>query len=459
MNFDAVQLWLTQHPDWILGCIFGVSFFESLAMVGLLSPGIALLFVAGTAAGGAHIPYWQVLTAAYAGTVGGDLLSYVLGARFHKHMLAIPPFKQHPEWIEKAEAFFQRYGLYGLFVGRFIGPLRPILPMIAGALELPFLKFLALDLCSGPLWAAVYLTPGFLVGSAAGAPAGEAQQLALGLGGCLVAGVVAAELLWRFCRRERSPNQQALAGLSVLLLSGLLLVSLYFTVLTHVVDPINRWLAIEAASMRHADIDVFFIALTGWGDMKPMVIWGLCIGAVLLLQRAWWPALIWTLGTLTGNALMHSMKHGLGIERPHLTQRIPDGFSFPSGHASMALIFMGLITALTWPRLSPRAKRLALHGAALYVVLMTASRLYLGVHWTSDLLAGWALGAAVVALGWLLLQHAPARLQPSLAKPRPLAIFLTTLVVWAIVGMTHIRATLDTALWRYAPQLEESRSP
>lgn len=458
MSFDAVSLWLAQHPDWILGAIFAISVMESLALVGLLSPGIALLFVAGTAAGGAQISYWAVLTAAYVGAVAGDLFSYFLGYHFHQRIVTMPPFRQHPEWLNQAEKFFLRYGLYGLFVGRFIGPLRPVLPMIAGALELPFLRFLVLDLCSGPFWAAAYLTPGFLVGSATGAAAGQAQQLGLFLAGLLGVSIVCAELLSRFLTRERSPSQANRAALATLLLAGLFLVTLYFIVLTQTADPINRWLALEAARLRRPEADMFFVALTGMGDHWPMIIWGLSIGAALLLMRAWWPAGVWLFGTLAGNFLMQIMKSTLGIERPHLSHQVPNGYSFPSGHASMGLVFTGLLTLLLWPQLSARARRVTLHLAALYTVLITASRLYLGVHWSSDLLAGWALGTAVIALSWLCLQNPPAALESSVKRTRPFAMIVAVSLVW--LGLCgQMLPSLDTALKAYAPELQESLAP
>lgn len=459
MNFEAISLWLAQHPDWILGCIFAISLLESLAMVGLLSPGIALLFAAGTAAGTANISYGVVILAAYAGAVLGDVSSFLIGARFHHRIVQIPPFKQHPEWIEKAEAFFRRYGLYGLFVGRFIGPLRPVLPMIAGALELPFPRFFLLNLCTGPLWAAVYLTPGYLVGNAAGAPAGAEQTFLFSTGALLVGAIVTAELFWRFVNRERNAIQQAQAAQAVLLMSSLLLVTLFYIVLSDVAGPLNRWLALEAAYLRRPDADLFFVGLTALGDRTPMIAWGVVVAIALILQRAWWPAVIWALGTLSGNGLMQLMKHFLAIERPHLTTRVPDGFSFPSGHASLALIFAGLMSLVLWPSLALRARRALLYAVALYVMLITASRLYLGAHWTSDLLAGWALGSAVLALCWLLLQHAPARWSPTVTRPRATLVLLATLATWSIIAVTYIQPQLDQALWHYAPRLDAGRLP
>lgn len=450
MNLDMISHWLGQHPDWILGCIFAMSMMESLAMIGLVTPGIAMLFVAGTAAGGAGMTYLSVLLAAYAGAVTGDLSSYFLGYKFHARIINMPPFRQHPEWMTKAEIFFQRYGLYGLFVGRFIGPLRPVLPMIAGALELPFWRFLALDLCSGPLWAAVYLSPGFLVGSATGAPIGAEQKLALFFGIVLTCALIMAELLRRFLSRERTDIGERRAALSVLVIACVFLMTLYLIVLSGVADPINRWLALEAISVHTAWADHLFVAITGLGERSPMMIWGSAVCVILLAQRAWWHSLVWVVATLSGNLLMHYMKLALAIDRPPLTQRVPDGYSFPSGHASMGLIFAGVLTLLIWQRLSGRGQRLALHAAALYVALVTASRLYLGVHWTSDLLAGWALGAAVIAAAWLLLQHAPRSLKP-LFPPSSVSLYTITLAAWVGIGVTIIQPRLPESLEQYAP--------
>lgn len=190
-----------------------------------------------------------------------------------------------------------------------------------------------------------------------------------------------------------------------------------------------------------------------------MIAWGVVVAIALILQRAWWPAVIWALGTLSGNGLMQLMKHFLAIERPHLTTRVPDGFSFPSGHASLALIFAGLMSLVLWPSLALRARRALLYAVALYVMLITASRLYLGAHWTSDLLAGWALGSAVLALCWLLLQHAPARWSPTVTRPRATLVLLATLATWSIIAVTYIQPQLDQALWHYAPRLDAGRLP
>ena len=60
--------------------------------------------------------------------------------------------RHHPEWIAGAEAYFQRYGIASLLVGRFIGPLRPMLPMVAGMFDMPFPRFAAVSLLAAAGW-------------------------------------------------------------------------------------------------------------------------------------------------------------------------------------------------------------------------------------------------------------------------------------------------------------------
>ena len=85
----------------------------------------------------------ETLLLAYAGGVLGDLSSYWIGRRFHQNIRRLPGLRSHPQWITAAEVYFERYGIASLLVGRFIGALRPMLPMVAGMLDMPFGRFSA----------------------------------------------------------------------------------------------------------------------------------------------------------------------------------------------------------------------------------------------------------------------------------------------------------------------------
>ncbi|MFP3519878.1 VTT domain-containing protein, partial [Pseudomonas sp. SIMBA_077] len=76
-------------------------------------------------------------------------------------------------WISGAESYFQRYGIASLLVGRFIGPLRPMLPMVAGMFDMPFPRFLAVSLLAAAGWSLAYLLPGWATGAAIRLPLPE----------------------------------------------------------------------------------------------------------------------------------------------------------------------------------------------------------------------------------------------------------------------------------------------
>ena len=88
------------------------------------------------------------------------------GLPFSQHIRDFWPFRSHPNLLVKGEQFFNRHGGKGIFFGRFVGPVRPILPVIAGMMSMPPTRFLVADITSAILWAPLYMLPGVLIGAA-----------------------------------------------------------------------------------------------------------------------------------------------------------------------------------------------------------------------------------------------------------------------------------------------------
>ncbi|MDM0035769.1 phosphatase PAP2 family protein [Variovorax sp. J22P271] len=142
--------------------------------------------------------------------------------------------------------------------------------------------------------------------------------------------------------------------------------------------------------------------LSGLGSTTVLSFFTAATAGYLLLVSARVHALVVVAAALSGAALISLLKPAFGRMRPDaaLADFTASGLSFPSGHASMsAAVFLtlGVISASTRTRLSERLYILAVAAAA--AVLVGLSRIALGVHWASDVLGGWALGAAW-ALGW-----------------------------------------------------------
>ena len=166
-DIRASSLWQTLHghPEWVAAAIALLAFIECFAIVGLIVPGVVLLYAAAFLAGGGELGLWWALGCAFAGAVAGDSASYLLGRRFGPAIRVLPPFANHPEWITRGEGFFLRHGAAGIALGRFVGPIRPILPLIAGMLSFPVLRFHVVNVGSALLWAPAYILPGFLLGA------------------------------------------------------------------------------------------------------------------------------------------------------------------------------------------------------------------------------------------------------------------------------------------------------
>ena len=140
--------------------------------------------------------------------------------------------------------------------------------------------------------------------------------------------------------------------------------------------------------------------VTTLGDTITMTLVAVAVTITLLVLRQTRSAVLVGAGSLIGYGLMVGLKHLFGRERPPAEARLLDidTFSMPSGHAMMATIIYGLIAVAGHHSSSwVRAHRLVLLVAPVLAVAIGWSRVYLGVHWMTDVVAGWLLGVVFVA--------------------------------------------------------------
>jgi membrane protein DedA with SNARE-associated domain len=140
--------------------VFALAFGESLAFVSLLLPATAILLALGGLIGASDIAFWPLWLAAAIGAATGDWVSYWLGYRYKRSIARIWPLSRHPDLLDRGERFFKRWGIAGIFVGRFFGPLRCVVPLIAGVFGMAQLPFQAANFSSAFIWAAGVLAPG-----------------------------------------------------------------------------------------------------------------------------------------------------------------------------------------------------------------------------------------------------------------------------------------------------------
>ena len=132
----------------MLLAIFAVSLLESLAVIGILIPGVGLLLAISALASQTNISIFLMLVSGTLGAILGDSLSYAIGQLFKERIHNVWPFKNHPQWIHQGHVFFKKHGNISIFAGRFIGPIRPFIPLVAGIMNMPKRDFLIWNITS-----------------------------------------------------------------------------------------------------------------------------------------------------------------------------------------------------------------------------------------------------------------------------------------------------------------------
>ncbi len=164
MGFDfyvqSVIAFVRDNAAWAPPIVFALAFGESLAFISLLIPAWAALVAIGALIGSSDISFWPVWIAASLGAACGDWLSYWIGLKLEYSVQHIWPLSRHPELIPRGEAFMKKWGIPGIFIGRFFGPLRAVVPLVAGIFEMPYWRFQLANFSSAFVWAAVLLTLG-----------------------------------------------------------------------------------------------------------------------------------------------------------------------------------------------------------------------------------------------------------------------------------------------------------
>lgn len=155
---------LSAHPGWVGTAVLVIAFVESFAIAGVVVPGVALLAITAFAAGSGALGLGATLAFAFAGAVLGDGSSFLIGRRFGQALRA-RSFLARRDWIERGERFFAIHGVAGIVLGRFVGPVRPVMPLIAGMLGMRATLFFSVNLASALFWAPAYILPGYLVGA------------------------------------------------------------------------------------------------------------------------------------------------------------------------------------------------------------------------------------------------------------------------------------------------------
>lgn len=478
--------WIQAHPHWANLFVLVVSALESFLVVGLFVPGTIVMFGVGTIVAAGSMELVPTLLWAAVGAVIGDGSSYFIGRYYHQRLRVIWPFRKYPNMIVRGMDFFNRHGGKSILLARFVGPVRPLLPAVAGMLDMPARRFFLFNSMSALLWSPTYILPGVLFGASLGVAAEIAGHLALLL-------AILVGLLWfswwlvRRLTRSLQPHAQSIQlrvldrsrrhtwlyplaaslldpqhpearGMTVL---TALLVAASWVLLTLLpgnlvpgswMNNLDLYLFHQLQSLRGPQGDRLLVAVSGLGSDWVLYSFTALMSVWLLWRRHWRMTLHWLITVAGVAAMTRALKAHTLVARPPVVDTEVLGYAFPSGHASLSIAVFGFLAVAVARELRSNWHWVPYSSAVFLVVAISFTQLYLGAHWFSDILGGWSLGLVWVTLLGIAYRQHPAEHVPA-KRFAPVAC-ASLLLVAGLYTVQH--SDRDLALYSPQPAAEIS---
>ena len=163
---DPLIAFVSAHAWLAYLTVFLAALLEAVPVVGSVIPGSTIIFALSALVPGGELKLEWVFLAAILGALIGDGSAYCIGHRAQREILSSWPMSRYPQVVAQSEAFFHRWGALAVFFARFVPPIRAFVPITAGALGMPPLRFFAVNIPAVLLWAPLHVMPGVLAISA-----------------------------------------------------------------------------------------------------------------------------------------------------------------------------------------------------------------------------------------------------------------------------------------------------
>lgn len=477
---DPVLTFIAENPS-LAGLIcFAAAMGEALFLIGLFVPTTVVLVGAGTLVGLGKLDLMPLLIWTTLGATAGDAVSYWIGWAFKDKIKAMWPLNKYADLIVSGEEFFKKHGGKSVFIGRFVPGVKSVVPGIAGMAGMNFTRFSVVNVTSAVAWSIAHIAPGLIAGTALNAIGQVSGRLALVLGVLLFViflivmlgrwliliilplfpNTHAAIVSWFAKRNDRvsqwiatnfDPEHPRSTGMLASALLILITMPAFFWLVGEVApgEPMIRAdLAILNLfdSLRTPIGDKIMVFMTSLGDGVVVTAVTIAVAAYLFLRKAWRRAIGFVIAMATTAVFVPLFKQMLHRSRPLELYAGADAFSFPSGHATLNAVLFGICAVMIAHDLNRWAKASIFTVFVTYVITIGFSRVYLGAHWTSDVLAGLLFGTAIVSA--FAFVFGPIH-NEKIGRMTLAAVMLGTLTFF---GGWHVLKGFDSALVTYAPR-------
>ena len=473
--------WLNANPESAGIATFLISASESVAIIGTIVPGSVTMTAIGALAGAGVIPLWATLVWAILGAIVGDGISYWIGHYFKDSLRKTWLFRNNPGLLKSGESFVHKYGVMSVFIGRFVGPVRALVPLVAGMLGMKPLQFTIANVASAIGWAPAYMLPGIMLGAASlELPPDIAMHVMLALLMMFLFIVLCIwftykliqlvqkqinhtqKKMWRSMKKSRffSPVTFLLKHHDIKNSHGQLNLAIYFIIASTLFICLALYVKVYGASnimvndamfhlfrsIRSPHLDDVMIYITLLGQKQVILPVILIVFGWLIYSRRWRVAFhALALGIMAAGSIF-VLKNLIQSPRPWGIAKSLETFSMPSGHVTMSTtVYFGLAFLIA-TSIKPNRRWMIYSLAVIISLAIGISRLYLGAHWFTDVLAAWLLSASLLML--VIISYLRQKEQPLRAG----MLALITIVALSITLLCYHARHIDALKAQYTQE-------
>ena len=425
---------------WTYLLVGGLAFLETGAFVGLVAPGEFTVMLGGAVAAQGDISLPLIIAIAWSCAWAGDSVSFLIGSRLGRDFLRRhgPKFFIDEDRLDQVDEYFERHGGKTILIGRFIGLVRALAPFIAGSSGMTYRAFVPYSILGTGLWATGLTLAGYFASRSLDRIAHIVGRglVAFGITVGVIVAIVAAYRFFRQAENRRrlvesmerrpllrplvavgrrfrrparflwrrltpgGPLGLEMTSLLAVVAVGAFVVIAYASIVSGDPGPTagDKTAADIAESIRTGWLTELAKGVTALGSSYVVLPLAALAAGLLALRRRWIELCVLVAGLALIYDLVHVLK--VSIDRPRPAGGLVDasGGALPSGHAAHA-VFYAWIAATVALRMRPGlAGRSIVIGAGIALAaLIGLTRVYLGVHYLSDVSTGWGLAAAAFA--------------------------------------------------------------
>lgn len=382
---------LLDHWGYII--IFVSAIVETLPIIGTFIPGHTIIILGGLLAKLGVFKIEAVLFAAALGVIVGDLLAYYIGRKFGYDFVIRygKYFFLNEKKYQKTKDMVSEHTGKALIVGRFSPFTRALAAFLAGIYKIKFTKFVFYSIIGGVSWSTLSVLLGYILGQGF-------EGAAKYFGRIVFAAIILIVLIFISYRMLNKRRQVFVRKHSLYLAFNVVSIYIFSKMVgdyfgKESVYKFDLWLAQNIASVWQSWLNKLMIIVTNVFSPEILLVITMLAAIYFFIKKNWYKMVLISLSSVGGLILGAIFKYLVDRSRPTGGLVLESGLSFPSQHSLMALIFFSLVIFVFAKKIKNQLlKGLFIFGNIFLIILVGFSRIYLRVHWFSDVIAGLALG-------------------------------------------------------------------